>query len=158
MPRIESEIFQICYISSENILHGATIPFQFQKDPPKNQMSSFKSCESSEYQTPLVLSSFEDIMKMRRIKKDEKNSANSTPSKKSYNSCEDISNHSNCEKQITTLKLEIQELQKKLRLQQEELNCLKKNHQNSNRGLIFIKDPKYDLGELEPIPPFPLKL
>ncbi|XP_044758818.1 tax1-binding protein 1 homolog A-like [Coccinella septempunctata] len=153
LPTIESEIYQICYISSENILHGATIPFQFQKDPPKKHSNSLSSLE---YDTPLILSSFEDIMKTRLYRK-ERNSANSTPTKKPLN-CENTNLHANCEKQIAALKSEIQALKNKVWLQQTELDCLKSNLRNSQRSSTFIRESKYDLGELEPIPPFPLNI
>ncbi|XP_045477866.1 calcium-binding and coiled-coil domain-containing protein 2-like [Harmonia axyridis] len=156
LPRNESEIYQICYISSENILHGATIPFQFQEEVSKKHI--FYTCSSSEFESPLILSSFENIMKIRQSRKErERNSANSTPSKRSIGSNESLNLHNSCEKQIAALKLEIEELQKKLMLQQNELNRLKTKKKPQNES-IFIKDSKYELGELDPIPPFPLNI
>ncbi|KAK9887710.1 hypothetical protein WA026_000032 [Henosepilachna vigintioctopunctata] len=68
LPRDTSELYQICYISSENILHGATIPFQFQSEIPKRNSRNILT--SSQTEEPIVLSSFENFMKLRLAKKE----------------------------------------------------------------------------------------
>ncbi|KAL3274590.1 hypothetical protein HHI36_015971 [Cryptolaemus montrouzieri] len=198
LPQNVSEIYQICYISSENVLHGATIPFQFQSEIPQRNSSIKNILNSSYNDAPLILSSCQDILKSRRIKREIENlekDALSMRMSKSF-SCENsesklggfefqknksIENfinslgiskernhqrvHAKCERQIAELKHQIELLRRKVAMQQNEINTYKSEKEavgqkpvSRKHTTTCFKEIGYDLGELDPIPPFPLNL
>lgn len=162
LPKNTTEIYQFCYINADNEVCGASPPFQFSDGAVK----PFTSITTSIYASRIIENDKDkEIEKLREENSILKDTLKVVISNKSA---------SNLQKDVDELKNTVKFLVAALNSQKKEINALKQkvdvkrcedrkvsesSTQSDSSWVVPSNLPRipYDLGELETLPPFPLK-
>lgn len=162
MPKNTNEIYQFCYINADNEVCGASPPFQFVDGTVK----PFTSITTSIYASKVITGDKDkEIEKLREENSMLKDTLKVVISNKTA---------SNLQKDVDELKNTVKFLVSVLKSQSKEINALKQKFgekqcerrkvsesstQSDSSWVVpsNLSKISYDLGELETLPPFPLK-
>ncbi|KAJ8933833.1 hypothetical protein NQ314_013755 [Rhamnusium bicolor] len=176
LPKNSNEIYQICYISGENVLQGASSPFQFTAEVlTQNNMSSIAPTEELRDKTSASLGKEYELKKLREENAMLRESLRAVIAQKGVASCK------NYDADISELKQVMDNLKASLSVQQNDINMLKlkiteggeeykklyldkvkieKKYDKLKTKMEEAAKPvsemvNFDIGDLKSIPPFP---
>lgn len=157
MPKTSPDImYHFCYISADNQVLGASAPFQFCANPPQidNTIDSISNVSGSltsihSINTNVTIEKYKEIAKLREENGLLKDTLKMIVQNK---------NSDSIQKELNEMKNMVRLFQKKLTLQELEIEDLKKKLGEMDRLKNMEKFNNFntiDIGDLETLPPFP---